>query len=74
MTSHLLCIADEAWKDVLKEKIKEIIRTDSRMDSIAKVIAEANKERWHNKMAKEKGCQNFKQQLQELFGAPCCKK
>lgn len=44
-------LADEAWTEVLKEKIKEHIRKEStNMDKFAKLVAEANYERWRKKI------------------------
>ena len=67
-----------AWAEVLKEKIKEHIKnSDSKIDQLAKIVAEANHQRWKHKMEKEKCyaehevcCEDFEDQLYELFS--CC--
>lgn len=72
----LLAIADMAWAEVLKEKIKEIIKSrENKMDELAAIVAEANKERWKHKMNKEKcSCDydqcssTYENKLKELFG------
>lgn len=77
--SHkLLEIADVAWVELLKEKIKEQIKTlDPKIDELAKVVAEANHKRWKHKMQKEKCCEEhdqcceeFDQKLCNIFS--CC--
>jgi len=79
MKSHkLLEIADMAWVEVLKEKIKEHIKAnDPKMDELAKIVSEANHKRWKHKMEKEKCfeehdkcCEDFEHQLCQLFS--CC--
>lgn len=72
-------IADCAWAEVLKEKIKEHIRsTDNKIDGLAKIVAEANHKRWKNKMQKdacaseyEECCLDFEEELCRLFSGPC---
>lgn len=66
---HLLEVADMAWMELLKEKIKEhIANSDHKIDELAKIVAEANRERWHQKMAKAKNCEQYERKLSELFG------
>jgi hypothetical protein len=66
---QLLELADAAWMEVLKEKIKENIRTssDKNLDELAKIISETNKERWQRKMAKKKACESYKEKLASFF-------
>lgn len=48
--SKFLQIADDAWAEVLKEKIKEyIIKESKKTDEFAKLVAEANYNRWKKK-------------------------
>jgi len=49
---QLLEMADEAWMEVLKEKIKEQIKATSgaKLDKLAKIVAEANNDRWEQKL------------------------
>src|ERR1700722_7515171 len=53
---ELLGVADCAWMDVLKTKIKQHIEAHSgaELDKMAALIAETNAERWKNKLAKKK--------------------
>lgn len=66
---QLLEMADEAWMEVLHEKIKERIITlnGAHLDKLASVIAEANHARWKNKMAGHKDCHSFKDKINELL-------
>lgn len=75
-TAHdLLDLADMAWMEVLKEKIKDHIRAnDQKIDELAAIVADINKERWHHKMAKEKICEDFERRLKDLFNKPVQKK
>ena len=66
---YFLELADEAWQEVLKEKIKEhLLKTQSdRMTKLAKIVAEGNNQRWRNRMEKKQGCVDFKEELCEFF-------
>lgn len=65
----LLEIADAAWMEVLKEKIKEhIVATQGdRMTELAKILSEGNSQRWRQKMEKKHSCMDFKEKLQRFF-------
>lgn len=65
----LLEVADCAWTEVLKEKIKEqILATEGeRMKELAKIVAETNSKRWKNKMDSKKICKEFDEQLCNFF-------
>lgn len=67
---ELIEMADEAWMEVLKEKLIEHIEsTDgANLDKLAKLVTETNKERWKHKLAKKRGCKNFREQLCQFFG------
>lgn len=68
--SHeLLELADEAWMEVLKEKIKEEIRQMSgeHLTKMAKLVATSNHNRWKETMQEKKGIQEFEDQLHELL-------
>lgn len=66
----LLETADCAWMEVLKDKIKEqIVATQNdRMKELAKIVSEANSERWKHKMEKKHRCADFKERLCSFFG------
>ena len=66
----LLYVADAAWMEVLKEKIKDHIRlNDKKIDEMAAIVAEANHARWHEKMANKKSCATYEEKLKSLFGS-----
>ncbi|MGZ3732152.1 MAG: hypothetical protein ACXU9U_00205 [Parachlamydiaceae bacterium] len=69
-------MADCAWKELLKEKIKENMAktAGNHLDEIAKVVVETNHARWQNKMAIQKAKQDFKNKLDSLFNCTSCKK
>lgn len=70
-SKQLLELADEAWMEVLKEKIKDNIKkNDNKIDQLAKLVSEANALRWHSKMAKEKNCSDYQEKLDQLFSSP----
>lgn len=62
-------LADEAWAEVLKEKIKEKIyaHKGEHMDKLAEIIAKANGERWKNKISSKHNCHEFKEDLKDYF-------
>lgn len=66
---ELLELADDAWMEVLREKIKEqIVKSHSEhLDKLAKLVSDSNNEKWKLKMAKEKGISNFKDQIEQFF-------
>lgn len=66
-------LADEAWKEVLKEKIKAkiIAKKGEHMDKLAEIVAKANGEKWKNKITAKVQCHEFKEQLKDYFSAPC---
>jgi hypothetical protein len=69
--SFFIELADCAWVEVLKEKIKEQIRAqdDKALTELAKIVAEGNKKRWKHKMCKKKNCHEFKEKLCSFFNA-----
>ena len=71
--SHkFLELADQAWMEVLKEKIKEHIKANAKhIDELARLIAEANHERWKKKMDQKCSCGNFEEKLKNFFEQSC---
>ncbi|MEI8129518.1 MAG: hypothetical protein WCG95_07885 [bacterium] len=64
-----LQLADEAWKAVLKEKIKAKIleKNGDHVEKLAEIVAMANGEKWkHIISAKTKG-HKFKDELKDFF-------
>ena len=67
--SQLLQLADEAWMEVLKEKIKaQVIKgSGAHLDKLAKLVADGNKDRWRLKLGAQKGCDDFHEKVAEFF-------
>lgn len=68
---ELLELADAAWMELLKDKIKEQIKASSaaQLDQLAKLVTHANKERWEHTMAKKSACDSFREKLHEHFAS-----
>lgn len=64
-SDQLLHLADEAWMDILKDKIKEEIRLNAgeQLTQLAKLVATANHARWRDKMQSKKDYEDFELQL-----------
>lgn len=70
-SEKFLEIADEAWKEVLKEKIKDKILAHKKehIEKLAEIIAIANGEKWkHLILAKTKE-HEFKDKLKEFMSS-----
>ncbi|MFI0434561.1 MAG: hypothetical protein ACH350_02380 [Parachlamydiaceae bacterium] len=65
-------IADQAWMEVLKEKIKENIRSKAcNMDELARLISEANHERWRMKMENKHAVNEYEAKIRNFFNHTC---
>ena len=66
---HFLTIADEAWKEVLKEKIKAkiVAKKGEHIEKLAEIIAVANGEKWKHKISAKMKCNQFKDSLKDFF-------
>jgi len=62
-------IADEAWRELLKEKIKSkiIAKKGEHMEKLAEMIAMANGEKWKHQISAKMKCHEFKENLKEFF-------
>lgn len=74
-SSKFLELADQAWMEVLKEKIKDHIRANNKnIDELAKLVSEANHERWKKKIEEKSCCGGFEEKLRNFFANSCkCK-
>lgn len=69
---RLLAVADMAWLEVLKEKIKQnILASDHRIDAIAKIVGESNREYWQLEMAKAKIDEKYECKLSSIMDGSC---
>lgn len=66
---ELLDLTDEAWMELLKEKIKEHIDSTrgSQLEELAKLVSEANNSRWHDKLHKLSGVRDYEQKIEDFF-------
>lgn len=66
---ELIEMADEAWMEVLREKIKKQVEASSgkNLDQLAKLVAEANQSRWKSKLALNKAANNFRDKVSDFF-------
>lgn len=66
---ELLEMADEAWMEVLKDKIKAKIEATSgpHLEKLADLVATSNRERWINKMKKKQACENYEDKVADFF-------
>lgn len=75
---HLLNMADCAWMELLKEKIKQQIASScgEQLDQIAKIVSESNSARWEHKLSIMKTQNEYKDKLKNIFscGSNSCKK
>lgn len=68
---RLLDLADEAWLEVVKEKIKKEIEAScgDKLNKVAKLVAETNKAKWGAKISAKQHCKEYQQNLLQLFTA-----
>ena len=66
---QLLEMADEAWMEVLKDKIKQqIVATYGKnLDKLAKIVSDSNRMRWKNKLGLNKNINEFKVKIAQHF-------
>jgi hypothetical protein len=75
MPEKLLAIADEAWYELLKEKIKKEIEKSCgpRLDKLSKLVAEANNGKWAHEIQGKVKCDEYKRNLKAMFTEDCNK-
>lgn len=75
MHEELLALADDAWMELLKDKIKaEIEKANGpHMDKIAKLVADANCAKWGNMIQAKVKCNEYKENLKALMIGGCTK-
>lgn len=68
-SDQLLALADEAWEELLKDKIKaEILKkSDKNLTELAQAVTEANHIRWKALMTEKSNDDNFKDRLQDIL-------
>lgn len=75
MPGKLLAMADEAWYELLKEKIKKEIQGScgERLDKLAKLVAETNNAKWAHEIMGKVKCEEYKGSLHAMFTEECTK-
>ena len=68
-SKQLLELADEAWMEILKDKIKAKIEASSgkNLDQLAQLVSDANHERWKSKLGQKSQCDSYKQKIEDFF-------
>lgn len=71
-SDQLFKLADDAWMELLKEKIKEEIRLNGgeQIAQLAKLVSTANHARWKDKMQTKKDHEEFENNLKAAMGCP----
>lgn len=71
MPQYLLSLADKAWEEVVKEKLKKQIEAKSgaHLDKLTELVARTNSSKWHNKLTAKKACGDYQSQLWNLFSS-----
>lgn len=66
-----LSIADEAWKEVLKEKIKNKIleKNGGHIEKLAELVATANGEKWKHIISAKTKCNQFRDSLKDFLSS-----
>ncbi|MFQ5645871.1 MAG: hypothetical protein ACE5GM_02990 [bacterium] len=74
MPGKLLSLADQAWEELLKEKMKAEIQKSrgEKMDKIARLVVEADLAKWGHMITGKAKCEEYKQSLKELVISNCC--
>lgn len=67
--TKVLAMADEAWEELLMEKIKARIEKQSgnHLDKLAELIANANKKRWEHKLECNSCVHELHDELRQFF-------
>ncbi|MDR3543993.1 MAG: hypothetical protein P4L69_24020 [Desulfosporosinus sp.] len=75
MHERLLALADDAWMELLKEKMKtEIEKTNGpHMNNIAKLVVDANCAKWGSMIQVKVKCNEYKESLKALMMGGCNK-
>ena len=68
--SHqLLEIANEAWIEVIKDKIKQkiIAKKGAQLDKVAELVSDTNSARWKEKKSIHNACCDYKHKLEKIL-------
>jgi len=73
LPGKLIALADQAWEELLKEKIKAEIQKScgDKMDEIAKLVTETNNAKWGHMIEGRVKDEEYKQAIKQLM-ISCC--
>ncbi len=73
MHEKLLILADDAWMELMKEKIKAEINKASgpHMEKIAQLVVETNFAKWSDLIQAKTKCNEYKDNLKALMAGGC---
>jgi len=76
MPEKMLALADEAWREAVKCKMKAEIEAScgEQLTQLAKMVVEANKAKWGAKIAQKAKCHEFEENLYKFFSGGGCNK
>lgn len=65
----LVCLADEAWLEVVKDKLKEEIKKadGAHIDKLVQLVSSFNRERWKAKMSEKAATEEFEDKMRDLW-------
>lgn len=69
MTDEMMCLANQAWADLMKEKMKVHFEkiNGPKMDKVAKVCVEMCMGYWQHKMSGKAQCEEHKEKIKNAF-------
>lgn len=69
MSAMLMKLADEAWGELMKEKMKKAIEKErgEKMNKVAAVSVQASLAYWEHKMQGKAQCHEFSENLKKAF-------
>lgn len=75
MHEEMLSLADEAWMELMKEKMKAEIDkvSGTHMEKVAKLVMEANFAKWSDLIKAKAKCNEYKDNLNKLMTEECGK-
>lgn len=70
-SEEMLKLADKAWMEVLKEKMKaEIEKVEgAELEELAKIVGKANGEKWKNRISAKMQKEEYQDSLKEYFSS-----
>ena len=69
LPERLIGLADEAWFEVVKDKLKKEIESScgEKLDQLAKIVADANCAKWAHEVQGKVKCEEYKGAIKQLF-------